>query len=358
MKASRNLSWSELKVGVIIIAALVLLAIGILKLESRAGFFSKDYVLYMRLENTFGLKVGGTVRLAGLDVGNIADITFPTDPADKQVIVKLSLQEKYQDRIREDSKASIRTLGLLGDKYVDIEVGSPASPVMKEGTILAGGPETQLNRVLSNAGTGIESLNTVLAQLKGMLGGVSNGKGTAGMLLKDPRLYNELNDAATSIDEMARKLHKGKGSIGRLINEPELYENLLDVSAKAKEVVNKLNTGSLAKISEDKEFYTNLHDISANLKDVSASSKSLIDNLEHGNLAKLSGDKELYAKLDRISARLDNVMAKMEGTEGSAGKLLNDKKLYDNMNKFFEDADTLVLDVKKNPGRYVNLSLF
>jgi phospholipid/cholesterol/gamma-HCH transport system substrate-binding protein len=358
MKASRNLSWSELKVGVIIIAALVLLAVGILKVGGNSGFFTKYYTLYMRLENTFGLKVGSTVRLAGLDIGSIEDITFPADPAEKKVIVKLNLQEKYQDRIREDSKANIRTLGLLGDKYVDIEVGSPASPVMKDGALLPGGPETQLNRVLSNAGTGIESLNVVLAQLKGVLGDVSEGHGTAGLLLKDPRLYNELNGAVVSLEAVASDLHRGKGSMGKFMNDPAIYDNVLDVSAKAREVMNKLNNGSFAKLSEDKDFYNNLHEISDNLKDVSASSKSLVGNLEKGNLSKLSGDKELYAKIERISARLDTVMAKLDGTEGSAGKLLNDKKLYDNMNKFFEDADTLVVDFKKSPGKYVKLTIF
>ena len=103
------------------------------------------------------------------------------------------------------------------------------------------------------------------------------------------------------------------------------------------------------KMSEDKAFYENLHDVSVNLKDVSTNAKELVDNLNKGNISKLSNDKELYARLDRVSTRLDSVMERIEKGEGSAGKLLSDEKLYNNMNKFFEDADSLVLDLKKRP---------
>ncbi len=121
---------------------------------------------------------------------------------------------------------------------------------------------------------------------------------------------------------------------------------------------NKLNNGSLAKLSEDKALYSNLHDVSANLKDVSSSAKELVDNLNKGNLSRLSNDKDLYAKLDRVSTRLDTVMGRLESGQGSAGKLLSDEKLYNNMNKFFEDADSLVLDLKKDPKKYLKFSVF
>jgi len=357
MKSSRNLPWSELKVGIIIMAAIFLLAVGILQMGGR-GIFTKTYTLYLYLENTFGLKVGGTVRLAGVDVGSLDDISFPADPKDKKIIVKLVIDQRYSDRIKEDSRANIRTLGLLGDKYIDIEMGSPESPELKDGGEIKGGPETQINRVISGASTGLEGLNTVLGQVKDMLGDVSAGQGTAGKLFTDAALYNELRDAATSIDTVATELQGGKGSLGKLVREPELYNNLLNVSAKAKDLLTKLDTGSIARLSEDKTFYENLKDVSVNLKDVTENAKSLVNNLESGNIAKLSRDKELYAKLDRVSTRLDAVMAKIESGEGSAAKLINDKKLYDNMNKFFEDADELVLDFKKQPKKYIHISIF
>lgn len=358
MRTSRNLRWSELRSGIVIVVAIVLLALGILQLGSRAGFFTSTYPLYIYMGNSQGLKAGSIVRLAGLDVGNVEDINFSPQPQNRKIVVRMAIRKKYMDRIRQDSVASIKTIGLLGDKYVDITVGSPESPIAPPGGSLKEIQESQLTNVLSGASSGLEALNVVLAQLKNILGNVTNGEGTAGKLLTDPALYNQLRDSAKNIESVAASLRGGKGSMGKMVNDPQLYNNLLDVSSKTKELVDRLNRGSLIKLSEDKTFYDNLSEISANLKDVSRSARALTDNLNSGNLSKLSSDKELYAKIERVSTRLDDVSARLESGEGSAGKLLKDEKLYNNMNKFFEDADTLVLDFKKNPKKYIKLSIF
>ncbi len=357
MRTSRNLTISELKVGIVIIVALFLAAITILQLGG-TSWFTRSRTYYVRLDNSYGLKVGNSVRLAGLDVGNVDGIGFPSTPGDKRIIIRLKVLDRFADKIRLDSVASIGTIGLLGDKYVDISVGSLNEAIEPDKGELKSEGEMPLNKVLSGAKSGLEGLNLVLAELRTTLKDINSGQGTVGMLIKDPELYQQLTKTAAEIEKEAATLRQSKGSLGKLVNDPRLYNNLLQVSAKAKEVADKLGTGSFARLSDDKEFYQNLHDASENLKEVSASSKALVKNLETGSLAKLSEDKELYAKIDRAAGRLDALMGKLESGEGSAGKFIGDKKLYDNMNKFFEDADTLVVDVKKNPGRYVKISIF
>ncbi len=358
MKSSRNLAWSELKLGVIIIVSLLLFAVGILRLGGGAGLFSGTYTLYMQLENTFGLKEGSTVRLAGIQVGNVEEITFSDDPANPEVVVRMDILDKYQDRIREDSDVSIKSLGLLGDKYVDISVGSPRSRVLQDGDAFKETPKPEMANVLAKAGTGIDSLNAVIDQLRIIMGEVVEGDGTLGMLLRDPDLYRDIDRAVKEIEAIAANLHDSRGSFGKLVNEPDLYDNLLDVSAKARLVAENLNSGSLAKLSEDDEFYKNLREISDNLNLVSQSAKDLVANLQTGSLAKISKDEKLYKDIKGISGKLDAVIAKLENGEGSAGKLLTDAELYDNMNSFFKDADELVKDIKENPDRYVSISIF
>ncbi len=358
MRSSRNLRWSELRSGIVIVVAIILLSLGILQLGSRAGLFTRTYTLFVYMDDSQGLKAGSIVRLAGLDVGNVEDINFSPQPQNRKIVVRMAIRKKYMDRIRQDSVASIKTIGLLGDKYVDITVGSPESPIVQPGGALKEIQESRLTNVLSGASSGLEALNVVLAQLKNILGNVTNGEGTAGKLLTDPALYNQLRDSAKNIEGVAASLRDGKGSAGKIINDPQLYNNLLDVSSKTKELVDRLNRGNLIKLSEDKTFYDNLSEVSTNLKDVSVSARALADNLNSGSFAKLSSDKELYSKIERISTRLDDLSARLDAGEGSAGKLLKDDKLYNNMNKFFEDADTLVLDFKKNPKKYITLSIF
>lgn len=358
MKSSRNIRWSELRAGILTLVAITLLAFGIMQLGGKSGFFAKEYTLLVYLDNSLGLKTGSVVRLAGLEVGNIEDISFSSDASSKKIIVKLSINKDYSDRIRKDSVVSIKTLGLLGDKYIDISVGTPSQPVVQPGEALKNVQEAQLSGVMSSAATGLEGLNVVMGQLKEVMGGLSNGEGTAGMLLKDPSLYNELNSSAETLHSVATDLKEGKGTAGKFMKDPQLYDNLNDVSNKAGQLVDRLNKGSLVRLSEDRTLYDNLHDVSTNLKEVSGSAKELVDNLNKGNLSRLSNDKELYAKLERVSTRLDGVMGRLEKGEGSAGKLLSDEKLYNNMNKFFEDADSLVIDLKKDPKKYLKFSVF
>jgi phospholipid/cholesterol/gamma-HCH transport system substrate-binding protein len=358
VKSSRNLAWSQLKLGLILIASLFLLAVGILRLGSNSGLFARSYTLYLHLENTFGLKIGSTVRLAGIQVGNVEDISFSTDPANPKVVIRMDISRKYEDRIRDDSTVSIRSLGLLGDKYVDISVGSPKASVMKDGDSFKNMPTPEFSNVLNKASTGIESLNTVIDQLRVVMADVSQGQGTLGLMLKDPKLYHDMDRAIKNIDRVAAKLQNPKSSFGKLVNEPELYDNLLEVSDKARQVADKLNKGSLAMLSEDPQFYKNLRDISDNLNLVSESAKQLVTNLETGSLAKLSRDDKLYSDIKGISGKLDKMMDKIDSSQGSAGKLINDPELYDNMNTFFKDADALVVDIKSNPDKYVNISLF
>jgi len=358
LKSSRNLAWSQLKLGLIVLASLFLLAVGILRLGGNAGFLARSYTLYLHLENTFGLKIGSTVRLAGIQVGNVEDISFSPDPANPEVIIRMDISRKYEDRIREDSTVSIRSLGLLGDKYVDISVGTPKSKIMHDGDSFRNMPTPEFSNVLNKASSGIDGLNSVIDQLRVVVADVNQGRGTVGLMLKDPKLYHDLDKAVKDIDSVAEKLQNPDGSFGRLINEPELYENLLEVSDKAKQVADKLNTGSLAMLSEDPQFYKNLMDISDNLNLVSESAKQLVTNLETGSIAKISEDDKLYSDIKGISGKLDKVMEKLDNSQGSAGKLINDPELYDNMNTFFKDADALVVDIRENPDKYVNISLF
>ena len=358
MKSSRSMSWSELKTGIVIITAFILLAIGILQVGGRTSFFTRHYTLYVRMNNSYGLKIGSIVRLAGIEVGNVQDIMLPVNPSDRELVVKLSIQKKYMDRIRQDSFVTIRTIGLLGDKYIDISIGSPQYAVLPPGSVLKNVQQTRLSSVITGAASGLESINAVLGQLRQMLGEVNNGKGTFGLMLKDPRLYERLASASESLQSLTQSAGKGKGSLGRLVNNPKLYNNLVDVSEKTKELVDNLDTGSLARLSKDESFYKNLRDVSLNLKDVSEEAGALVNNLNTGSISRISSDRKLYDRVERVSERLDSIMAKVQSGQGSAGKILTDDRLYNNANKFFTDADSLVLDFKKHPARYIKLSIF
>src|SRR5258705_13729553 len=127
MKRSSYITWDQLKVGVLILVALTILGVAILKLGQAGNLFGKRYTLVSFVANASGLRVGGPVTVAGQLAGSIKEIKFLPPDADTTRNLKLIVEVNYslREQVRQDSRAKIKTLGLLGDKVYDITVGTP-----------------------------------------------------------------------------------------------------------------------------------------------------------------------------------------------------------------------------------------
>ncbi len=126
MPRTRSLAWSELKLGIVVVAALVLAAFFAFMVGGEGGLPWQRYHLKTRFPNVQGLKAGAVVRLAGVEVGQVTDVQF----VGAQVEVTMELSEDVQDKITEQSKAMIGSISLLGETAIDINaVGDwPADP--------------------------------------------------------------------------------------------------------------------------------------------------------------------------------------------------------------------------------------
>ena len=142
MKRSSFITWDQLKVGALIVVALVILAIAILKLGQAGNLFGKRYRLVSLVGNASGLRVGGPVTVAGQLAGSIKDIKFLPPDTDTTRNLKLIVEvnSSLQQQIRQDSRAKIKTQGLLGDKVYDITVGTPKYRPLREGETLVVAP--------------------------------------------------------------------------------------------------------------------------------------------------------------------------------------------------------------------------
>src|SRR6266513_1622490 len=125
MRRSSFITWDQLKVGVLILVALVILAFAIIKLGQAGNLFGKRYKLVAFIGNASGLRIGGPVTVAGQLSGSIKDIKFLPPDTDTTRNLKLIVEVNYslREQIRQDSRAKIKTMGLLGDKAYDITVG-------------------------------------------------------------------------------------------------------------------------------------------------------------------------------------------------------------------------------------------
>ena len=143
MPRTRSLAWSELKIGVLTIFALVIVAITIFMLTGGKGFFWQRYYLKTRFSNVSGLKPGSPVRVAGKEVGSVTDIDF----AGEQIDVTFQVNKEVRNKITSESTATLGSVSLLGEGAVDVTPSSAGTPVLEWGYVKAGRTPAQIAEI-------------------------------------------------------------------------------------------------------------------------------------------------------------------------------------------------------------------
>ena len=343
MPRTRSLAWSELKIGVLTIFAIVIVAITIFMLTGGKGFFWQRYSLKTRFNNVAGLKPGSPVRVAGKEVGSVTDVDF----AGEQVDITFQLNKEIRDRITTESAATLGSVSLLGEGAVDVTPSTTGTPIPEWGYVKAGRTPAQIADITEQASQGMAMLNKLVA-------GLSAGQGTVGKLLTDERLHAQLLEFTAAANELARSVQQGRGTVGKLMNDPQTA-NALEASMKnVEEVTRRLSAGegSLGKLLKDEGFSQSLNATTENLQ-------TLTDSINRGDgtLGKLVTDDSVYKRLDSVTNRLDELVSRLNQGEGTAGQLLKDKQLYENMNKTVTEVQALIADIRKDPKKYLNVKV-
>jgi phospholipid/cholesterol/gamma-HCH transport system substrate-binding protein len=288
MEGSRRLS---LIVGAFVVVTLLVVGFVLLTLGAGSGLLRPRYRLVSYFENVQGLVAGAPVRLAGKDVGTVEFVTFAPLEGDRPPVrVVLQIDASVQERLRSDSVASIGTIGLLGDKYVEISMGTISGRVLQEGEEITSLSPVDLNvavvrgtQAIDNIATltenvnqvvedfgaamggqriaesftaiseivqevqtgdsllhsliyddyevgGVESIQRSLAMLEGILREVSTGNGVLHTLVYEPTseqdVVLEALEAGARLNSILSKIDSGEGTLGQLLNDPTVYEDL------------------------------------------------------------------------------------------------------------------------------------
>ncbi|MGC1257271.1 MAG: MlaD family protein, partial [Candidatus Acidiferrales bacterium] len=226
MAQRKQLSWTELRVGLFVLAGLFILAVAIFYITG-AGILGPKYRLYTYLPEVEGVSSGAPVRLDGVSIGNVEQIGLNPHPGDRTQSIQLILRidKKFQKDVRTDSTASLVTEGLLGDRYVTIKRGLTGTPLPANSTI-PGAPAIAMTEMVERGTALLDTLNVVSTDLKGIADQVQNGQGTVGKLIKDPALYNNLNATVARLNDVASNIQQGKGTAGKFIVSDELYNKV------------------------------------------------------------------------------------------------------------------------------------
>ena len=355
MPQRQRLTWAQLRVGTMVIISLAILAVGIFFISGQVGFFSRRYTLKAYTSDAGGLREGAQVRLAGVAVGNLKRVQISPYPERARAVeLVMSVARKYQDQIRADSIASIETVGLLGESYVNLTRGSPGQEVIPDGGVLKSSEEADIKRVVQNANDVIVNLRVLSSKLNDITGQIQSGKGTLGKLVYDQTLYNRLNKTSDALDRMVTRVDQGKGTLGKLLADETLYNTTLATIDRANKVLDDLQhgPGSFAKFVADPSVYNNVNHLVAQ-------ANSLIDGINqgHGTLGKLATDPQLYDRMNQTFDHLDKVSSRMAEGQGTLGKFSTDPTLYNNLSESSQSLKDFLTEFQKSPKKYLTLRL-
>ena len=317
MRRSSFITWDQLKVGVLILIALIIMAFAILKLGQAGNLFGKRYRLVSFVANASGLRVGGPVTVAGQLAGTIKEIAFlpPDQDTTRNLRLLIEVKREITNQVRGDSRAKVATMGLLGDKVVDISVGTPKFGPLHDGDTLLVIPSTDYEAVVRQASGAITEVVGLTHDLKKITAGINRGEGTLGQLITNRQLYDQLNATLTQTSALMTRLENPRGTIGRLLDDPSLYNSLNRTVASADTVIRQITRGN-------------------------------------GSVSKLLRDDTLYVHLVSVVARADSLVGTMSNGNGTMQKLFTDQQLYDQLLKTVTELNNVLVDVRRDPRRY------
>lgn len=233
-------------VGIFVAVGFALFVFLLFTMGGGQGIFRSHFALYGRFPHVKGLHPGSEVSLSGLRIGTVKTITVATDET-KELIVEMSITSSFRDKIRKDSVAKVVTQGVLGDKYIEISIGSPDAPVIEPNSQIptqevqdlfakGGGLVEDIAKHFKNGGdfeTFIKNLNIISHNLAVLTTDLSKDKGLIHEITRGTS-GQKLNSSLTHLDNILKKVDSGEGTLGALMNDPTVYEDIKNILGGAK----------------------------------------------------------------------------------------------------------------------------
>jgi len=354
--SQKQLKWSQLKVGLTVLVALITLAILIFLMSGTTGLFVKKIRLISYFDDASGLRVGAPVRLDGVDIGNVTGILVVPDVERRltpvQVTMKVSL--RYHYGLHKNSLTVLSTAGVLGETYINIDSSDASGPEAQDGDVLPSKEVPDFSDMV-RAGQGtLQNMDALIKRLDRIIAFVESGNGSVGKLIYDPTLYNRLSSTVSQFQGLVNQVSQGKGTLGKLMSDDELYRKVNASVDKVNLMIDDLNAGkgTAGKLLKDPTLYNNANQTVANVKQLTEDI-----NAGKGALGKLAKDKELADKLQNTIAKLSELSDRLAAGQGTMGKLLQDPSLYNNADQMLMESRELVKAVREDPKKYLTIRL-
>lgn len=321
----KQLMWSKLKVGIVITIALLVLFFTVFFAGGLEDMLSPKTDIQAKIKDVKGLRNGSPVWIAGVEIGSVKNMKLHEEHG---TIITMSIRQDLLNFIKKDSVATVQTMGLLGDKYVELSPGSPDAMAVSKGDVIEGKSQLEIKDLMDASAGSISKITDFVDTLDIFLKKIEKSEGTVGKLINDPSVYQNLSDSTKKLSMILQDFDTSKGTLGLLIKDPTLYNKLMAVTVKVEDLTAKISQGE-------------------------------------GTLGRLVSDPTLYENLNDASQKLSSIAQSINEGEGIAGSLLKDKEMakelkqtVTNLKDVIDELKLLTKDIKEQPKKYFKFSVF
>jgi phospholipid/cholesterol/gamma-HCH transport system substrate-binding protein len=331
-EAKRNL-----RVGIFVASALGVLMLAIFAIGQERSMFTPMTELYTSFPDINGLVIGAPVRLAGVDVGRVSEIAFSENLDHPEARIQLSVETRFMKRLRLDSRAYIDSKGLLGDKLINLTVGTPTEPPLKDG-----------GYVQPRIGSSLEGVAKELESTAGAIGRAAQTAQGAMNELASPEVTENVRRITGSIAAILEQVERGDGLAHHLLYDPGYAQrvdtalaNLERMSAHASTATARVDR-VLAQVERGPgTLHGLLYEdqgavLMAEATRAASGVANVTDAINHGDglaaaVLRDPAGKQLVLDLATVSSRLERISHEIEQGKGTVGGLLVDPSVYEEM---------------------------
>ena len=352
MANPQKVSFAQMRVGILALAAMLIIAVLIFLLTGQQNFFTRTFRLRTFMADSSGTATGSAVRLNGIPVGIVEELKLSGSRDPQRIVeVDMSIKSEYLAQIPKDSMAGISAANLLGDKFINITKGGAAEHVQPNDEIRSV-PNQDIPELMAQSAGLLAQFQSLLTRVNNILNYVEAGKGNIGKFLKDEELFARLNATVAETQQILTAVRTGKGTLSRLLNEDGLYQDFHASLEKINALLEDLQKGrgTAGKLLKDEALFEDL-------RKTTAQANQLLADLQagRGTAGKLLKDDALHSNLMHLLAKVDTTLDKLNSGQGTLGQLMVNPQLYDSLNGATNELRLLLQQVRANPKKFVQL---
>lgn len=271
--------WSKMKVGLVVTTALAIVLITVIFAGSLETLFSNNILLFAQVKDVRGLRTGSPVWLAGIEIGKVKNIRLHPEYG---TLITMTVRSDASEYIKKDATATVMTMGLLGDKYVEISQGSDNSANVSPNDVLKGKVHLELGDLYDATSSSLAKVSDVIEQLGLIVKKIDKSEGTIGKLLNDPAVFNNIKEATRSLSVTLKEIETSQGTLKQLLKDPSLYNNLDKASRNLNSVLEGIEAGkgTAGKLLKDDDMAMQMQEAVEGLNQAVSELKGLVRDIK------------------------------------------------------------------------------